>query len=117
MHAGSCKPSGEIKEHPVLGINPPSAGAAKPSRGDRRSCREGWPICPHRCSTFLMPSAKARSTFLALLPHAPRLMPSPLLPCLVPKRQALGGPRYTDACAKALTALPLPSEDISSPKA
>lgn len=38
MHAGSCKPSGEIKEHPVLAINPPGAGAAKPSRGGRRNC-------------------------------------------------------------------------------
>lgn len=100
----------------MLGINPPGAGAAKPSRGGRRSCWEGLPVCPPKCSTFLMPSAKARSTLLPLLPHAPCLTPSPLLPCLVPKRQALGGQRYTNACAEALTALPFPSEDISSPK-
>lgn len=33
----------------MLGINPPSAEAAKPSQGGRRSCREGLPLCPHRC--------------------------------------------------------------------
>lgn len=91
--------------HPVLGVNPPAAGTAQPSRGGRWSCPECLSMCPHSCSTSDMPSAKARRTSVPWLPHAACLMLSPQIPCLVPKRWVLGGPSHANACAKVLTAL------------
>lgn len=77
--------------HPVLGINPPGAGTAQPSRGGRWSCPEDLFVCPHRCSTSDMPSAKARRTSVPWLPHAACLMLSPLIPSLPGTKKAGAG--------------------------
>lgn len=55
---------------------------ANPAEG-QEELQEELPVCPQRCSTFLMPSATARGTFLPLLPHAP---------CPVPKWEHQAAP-------------------------
>lgn len=72
----------------MLGINPPGAGAAKGAGG----------------AVHLPPSVQ----------HHPC---APVSPRTRLVHRVLPGPGYAKRCAEATTALPLPSEDSSSPKA